>query len=109
MGECCISVRTCTADPRWPFVTAHMSVQLPCTCLIASVVREGHSYSATMLAALYGNDICLRMLIDKGADINLAVQTGKWTGKTALDIAKERKREGCIKILEAAHKAKEDL
>ena len=82
---------------------------MPCTCLLVPVLREGHRYSATMLAALYGNDICLQMLIDKGADINLAVQQGKWTGKTALDIAKERKREGCIKILEAAHKAKEDL
>ncbi len=62
-----------------------------------------------MLAALSGNEICVQMLVDKGADISLQVQKGMWEGKTALDIAKERNREGCIKILEAAQAAKEEL
>jgi ankyrin repeat protein len=63
--------------------------------------------SAVMLAAQYGNANVLQLLIDAGADITIKVATGGWTGKTALDIAKERKRDDCAQILEAALAAKQ--
>ena len=57
----------------------------PLMSLIPLMTQNG--VTALMLAAYSGNEGCVRLLVEAGADRTLKATASSWKGKTALDLA----------------------
>ena len=62
--------------------------------------RRDNGWTPLMQASLNGDAKVVEALLDAGADKELKATSGRWEGKTALDIAREWNKGGVVALLE---------
>ena len=97
-------------QPGWAPLHYAVSADLPDSVAIAALLLEQHAYidaespnksTPLMLAAQYGSERMVQLLLDEGADPQLRNEQGL----TAVDFAQRSEREFMVRLLQSAHRA----
>lgn len=105
-----LAMKATVNHPGWAPLHYAASADLPHSLAIAQLLLEHHAYIDTespnqstplMLAAQYGSESMVKLLLQEGADVNLRNQQGL----TAVDFARRSERQFMVRLLQAAQQA----
>ena len=99
----CSANLLCLAALHWACFQGHVEIASVLLDNGADINKPGRYGATALINAVNSNEpSCVKLLLERKADTTVKPSSGRFEGETALDIAKEKKLDGIVALLQSA-------